>query len=324
RPNDKDYYIGPVANVNTRNQSVVDHDLICSPIFSKSEFCAACHYGKFGETMIYNSYGEWKASRYGDDPEESDYKTCQDCHMSYVDTDAELPPFSEREGCSETNLNFQEFNHNLMNFGMNEKTKTEIPQLIQEAATMDVKFKYEPDKKNALGVVVKVENTKAGHKFPTDSPLRHLILFVDVKDQLGMPLVQMEGERIPIWGGVGNKPDGMENYGGKPGKIFANLLVEKDTNISPTAAYWNPTKLAWVDLEKDKTSDTRLAPRKPDESIYFFSFPSNGKVVISVKLIYRFAFIDLAFQKGWVRPDIIVTSVECTIDPSKPDTWKCP
>jgi hypothetical protein len=32
---------------------------ICYPVFSESKFCAACHYGKFANTLIYGSYQEW-------------------------------------------------------------------------------------------------------------------------------------------------------------------------------------------------------------------------------------------------------------------------
>lgn len=249
--------------------------------------------------------------------------------MSHIDANATMPPFSEREGCTEGATKFEGFNpvvgfdHNLMNFGWDDKTGNEIPRLIVGAAKLDVGFKYEPEKRNDLGVVAKVTNTKAGHRFPTDSPLRHLILVVEVTDQQKTPLIQTNEGKIPNWGGIGIEPNGMKNYGGKPGKIFANLLVEEDTNISPTAAYWNPTKLAQVDSENKITSDTRLWPDQADESTYYFSIPTEGDVIISVKLIYRYAFIDLAYNKGWVRPDIVVASMECEGPPTQPENMVC-
>jgi hypothetical protein len=325
--NNNQYFVGPFANINVQNKSLT-HKLTCSQLFNRSEFCAACHYGKFGDMLIYNSYGEWKTSKYGDNPNESDYKTCQDCHMTTNrDPNAGLVPFPERDGCTENGVKFMDFNHNLMDYGLDTNLKREISRMVRGAAEFDkLDFTYEPEKMNSLGVTVRVVNTKAGHKIPTDSPLRHLILVVEAIDRLGTPLMQTDGERIPNWGGVGNPPYGMLSYGGKAGKIFANLLVENDTNISPTAAYWNPTKLAWINSEKNTTSDTRLAPDEKDTSKYYFSVPEHGDVTITIKLIYRYAFFDLALQKGWAyasRQDIVVTAVECKGPPTEPRKIDC-
>ena len=307
---DSSFTTGPFANILTRDFNLpLDHSLACAPVFSKSEFCAACHYGKFGNMQIYNSYGEWKQSKYGDNPAESDYMTCQDCHMSHLVPGKDNPPSSRRQACSESDPNFQNFDHNMMSFGWDENLGREIPLLVRGAAKIKMDFKYEPEKKNSLNVVVRVQNVRAGHKFPTDSPLRHLILVVDAKDQLGTPLSQSDGERIPNWGG---------EYRGLPGKIFANLLVEKDTNVSPTAAYWNETKLAW------DGADTRLIPDEADKSEYSFPILATGEIKVTVTLIYRFAFYDLMAQKQWYdRPDIIVASTICSGNPTAPDSIKC-
>jgi hypothetical protein len=320
------FYTGPLTNIVASN--VPSHQSTCSTIFSQSEFCAACHYGKFESMTIYNSYGEWKASKYGDNPNEGDYTTCQDCHMPPRITNGTDPHSSLNAACSANAAGYQDFNHNLMNFGVDERSSSrrEIPLMIVDAARLNAAFHYEPDKKNSLKVTVRVRNTQAGHKFPTDSPLRHLILLVEAKDQFGNSLAQVEGERIPNWGGIGNpsmESQGIKSYGGLPGKIFANLLVEKDTNISPTASYWNQTKFAYENEKPKGNSDTRLEPDKPDPSEYFFSMPSNGGITVTITLIYRFAFFDLMVQKGWVRPDVIVSSISCSGNPIAPESISC-
>lgn len=315
RPSINSFYIGPFSNINLGGRSNEEHELSCAPIYSKSEFCASCHFGKFGDMVIYNSFGEWKNSRYGDNPNEPDYKTCQDCHMSHMSAGQENPPTDKRQACSESAIDFQNFDHNLMDYGWDEDLQREIPRMIRGAAKINMEFKYEPDKKDSLDVIVKVRNTGAGHNFPTDSPLRHLILFVNATDQFGTSLIQVDGEIIPNWGGTGNlqmEQLGMKNYGGLPGKIFANILVEEDTNIYPTAAYWNNTVLAWVNHSPPKSnSDTRLSPDKADTSMYSFFIPRAGQIRVTATLVYRFAFFDLMDQKDWVRPDIVVISVEC-------------
>jgi hypothetical protein len=326
RPDNGGFTIGPFANILVRDSNIPsDHRLTCSPIFSRSEFCAGCHYGKFGDMVIYNSYGEWKQSAFGNNPNGADYKTCQDCHMSHMDAGKQTPPLSKRQACSESDPDFQNFDHSMMSVGLDEQSGKELPLLIREAARLNVKFKYDPAKKNSLNVIVRTENTRAGHKFPTDSPLRHLILVLDANDQFGTSLLQVDGEHIPNWGGAGKpfmESYGIRNYAGLPGKIFANLLVEEDTNLSPTAAYWNETKFAWVN--GDTNSDTRLVPNQEDRSDYAFTIPAAGEIKVTVTLVYRYAFFDLIVQKEWWnRPDIVVTSVECKGPPTEPDKIVC-
>jgi hypothetical protein len=181
---------------------------------------------------------------------------------------------------------------------------------------------------NAIQIKTFVTNVKAGHKFPTDSPLRHLLLVVDVRDEQQNPLALIEGDRIPNWGGVGKNVPGMENYGGMPGEIFANLLMDLDTNVFPTAAYWNPTQLL------STNADTRLNPLERKEYDYSFIVPNQGRVYINVKLIYRYAFIDLAQEKSWPLStdsnwsqtdisDILVVSKNCVVDLKQIEALQC-
>ena len=308
RPDSGVFMIGPFSNILIKGPSLPpNHRSTCAPIFSRSEFCAACHFGKFGDMVIYNSYGEWKASPFAANPEDPRYRTCQDCHMSHMNVDETGSLWSQRQACSASDPNFQNFSHNMMDFGVDGNSGKEMPRMIKGAARIDMEFGYEPERANSLDVIVRVTNTKAGHKFPTDSPLRHLIMVVSAEDRVGTSLIQVAGERIPNWAGVPNSQmsaAGIEGYSGLPGKIFANLLVEEDTNIYPSAAYWNETKFAFVNPENGTTSDNRLRPAIEDTSTYSFSIPDAGHVKITVQLIYRFAFFDLMIQKEWFdRPD---------------------
>jgi hypothetical protein len=327
----KQLVLGPDNDVLPPSDPEID--MACASVFSESKFCAACHYGKFLDTVIYNSYGEWLDSGYSkkevspdgvEKKENPDYRSCQDCHMLSNEA-VNGTPISRRDACSYSSENFHDFDHNMMKYGVGKyNTFPNVPLLIEDAATLVVKNEYDSNT-NSLRVITEVMNVKAGHKFPTDSPLRHLILVVEARDELGNLLPQFSGETIPLWGGVGNdKPSGMENYGGMPGKIYANLLADRDTNVSPTAAYWNPTKPVFVDGVNNKSSDTRLIPNVPDRSIFSFAVPSAGKVFITVKLVYRYAFIELAHQKGWTRPDVVVISAQCVVNPTQPVKSECP
>jgi hypothetical protein len=140
-----------------------------------------------------------------------------------------------------------------------------------------------------------VENDKTGHHVPTDSPLRQLILMVHVTDENEHPLALVEGEIIPEWGGIGD-PD-MGYYAGLPGKGYAKILTELWTEMEPTGAYWNPTRIV---------SDNRIAAFEKDELTYIFMMPEKGSVNIEVSVIFRRAFKELMDQKGWDSPDILM------------------
>jgi len=308
---DPNLAIGPLTSFTKMNTP--SHTSTCSSIFSKSEFCAACHYGKFSDTLIYGSYQEWKNSSFAVNPNSKSYRTCQDCHMLYPRSDLNESLPAQRQACAAQNTSYTNFDHNLMNYGHDENTNTDIPRMIREAAVINAEFAYDPNQKNWFTIRAKVHSKDVGHKFPTDSPLRHLILIVEVRDQRGTLLAQVDGDRIPIWGGTGDLASENSNnklYAGLPGKIYAHLLAEEDTNVSPTTAYWNETKLSWIgNIQENPSdnSDTRLIPGQTDTSRYSFEVPNRGDINVTIKLIYRFAFYDLMRQKGWNRPDILVT-----------------
>jgi nitrate/TMAO reductase-like tetraheme cytochrome c subunit len=161
RPNTGElFYVGPSTDHKPQSP---ENAAACSPIFSESTFCAACHYGKFFETMIYNSYGEWLTTPYSQKGN-TNYRSCQDCHMpsSQVVAGTSL---KERAACSGENRSFRDFSHNMM-----KRDDNDIQTLVQEAATISIgALKLKEEGKIKVSVVV--ENTGAGHKFPTDSPL---------------------------------------------------------------------------------------------------------------------------------------------------------
>lgn len=302
-------YIGPLADPKPDALQILDENAIsttCFPVFSESKFCAACHYGKFFDTLIYNSYGEWLESPYGQKnivsgdgkviKENPNYRSCQDCHMLYPEQIGQTLP-NERDACSKSNLNFRDFNHNMMKYGPDpDNPSQEIPLLIRDAATLGINAIIEEGK---IKVDVTVTNTRAGHKFPTDSPLRHLIMLVEARDGNDTPLAQVEGPVIPLWGAA--------DYAGRAGVIYANILKDKQTNTVPTFDYWNLTESAWQD------SDTRLIPEQEVPSEYSFAAPSNGSATITARLIYRYAFFDISRQKGWPLRDVPVTSAEAIV-----------
>jgi len=257
------------------------------PLEEESAFCAPCHFGVFWDTIVYNSFGEWLESSYSD-PETG--QTCQDCHMPVAGYDYFV--FPEKGGLHRDPNRI--FSH-LMPGAMDE-------ELLQNAVTMTATARLEGD---AVIVGVSITNDKTGHHVPTDSPLRHLILLVQATGADGKLLPQLDGPTVPEWGGLGDPSEGY--YAGLPGKGFAKILEELWTEVSPSGAYWNPTRIL---------SDNRIAAFATDTSVYTFA-PTEGEVTVEVALLFRRAFKELMDQKGWDVADILMEQEVITLSASQ-------
>ncbi|MBT4309067.1 MAG: carboxypeptidase regulatory-like domain-containing protein [Anaerolineae bacterium] len=280
-PDDHQLFIGPLDDVAPGEDTY-------SPLQNQSQFCAPCHFSAFWDTPIYNSFGEWLESPYSD-PERaktaglSSSKTCQDCHMPRLGNSHFVLP---EAGGLERDPNTI-FSHKMPGAADTE--------LLQNALTMKVNADQTDD---TIVVEVELVNDKTGHHIPTDSPLRHLILLVEVTDENGEKLTLLEGNTIPEWGGVGNSDKGY--YAGLPGTAYAKILEEMWTEISPSGAYWNPTRIL---------SDNRIPAMRSDTTTYVFQTSEVLKTSeVSVRLLFRRAFIELMEQKGWDDPDIVMES----------------
>ena len=253
------------------------------PLMKQSEICAPCHDASFWGVPIYQSFAEWQASPY---PEEG--KTCQSCHMKPdgvttnfapgrggVERDPETIPTHHFPGAADTTL-------------------------LQNAVTMNTRAEHLGEQ---IIVTVTITNDKTGHHVPTDSPLRQMILLVQATDAQGQTLTLLEGPTVPQWGGIGDPDKG--HYASLPGKGFAKVLQELWTEMSPSGAYWNPTRIL---------SDNRIAAFATDTSAYVFETPGEGEVNIEVKLLFRRAFMKLMEQKGWDVPDIVMAHRHLFID----------
>jgi hypothetical protein len=261
------------------------------PLIQQSQFCAPCHFGVFWNTTIYNSYGEWLISPYSDP---ITGKTCQQCHTpapTLLDGKPMTNVAPGKGGIERDPLTL--YAHTFPGAASTE--------LLQNAVTMTTTAHLE---ENQLIVNVNITNDKTGHHVPTDSPLRHLILLVQAWDSRGQVLSLLNGSTIPEWGGVGDPARGY--YAGLPGKTFAKVLTELWTEITPSGAYWNPTRLV---------SDNRLVAFATDTSSYTFSTQADKNVTVKITLLFRRAFKALMDQKGWDVPDIIMNQQTIYITP---------
>jgi hypothetical protein len=252
------------------------------PLTKQSEFCAPCHFGVFWDTVVYNSFGEWLESPYSD-PQTG--RTCQQCHMpapSALDGDTMTNVAPGKGGVEREPQTI----HTHLGLGATPEV------FLQNAVAMTTSATVEG---TTIVVEVKITNDQTGHHVPSDFPGRHLILLVQATESDGNPLSQLGGPQVPEWAGIGDPAEGC--YAGLPGKAFAQVLEETCTEMSPSAAYWNPTRVL---------SDNRLGAFATDSSAYTFAAPEQGEVTVEVTLLYRRAFIELMDQKGWDVPDIVM------------------
>ena len=255
-----------------------------SKIQKRSQFCAPCHFGVFGETVVYDSFGEWLRSPYS---REGEGKTCQDCHMP--STGAEFFALPEKGGLKRDPKTI--VNHRMPG--------ARDLDLLQNAVSLSLEADRTPE---GIRVRTNIFNDRTGHHVPTDSPLRHLILVVRAYAGNGSRLSLKAGPVLPEWCGSGDPADGC--YAGLPGKVYVKLLEEIWTGVSPTGAYWNPTRVVM---------DTRIGAFQSDAGEFLFVAPDSADVRIEAVLLYRRAFKKLMEIKGWNEPDIVMESAAVSI-----------
>ena len=276
-------FFGPFDDPN------VDEGDTYLPLIEESAFCAPCHFGVFWDTVIYNSYGEWLASPYSDP---ADGATCQECHMP-------APTLIDGEPLTNVAPGNGGIDRDPETLRAHSQLGASDVEFLQNAVEMSVQTEQSDGQ---LRVDVAIENDKTGHHIPTDSPLRHLILLVEVTDESGAVLTLLDGPQLPAWCGEGDAEEG--HYAGLPGVAYAKVLEELWTEISPSGAYWNPTRIV---------SDNRIAALETARSVYAFDVSESGTAHVQVMLLFRRAFIELMEQKGWAVPDILMEEHEETV-----------
>lgn len=154
---------GPLKNM----QSPV-HITKASNYFTKSEFCAGCHElkGKNGVNII-STYSEWKEGPYSKKGVQ-----CQNCHMPYGT--GSIVDQNLKKSVVRMNLHDVSGGHSVKL--LSNVAKVEIIELKREGETISAR--------------VKVTNVKSGHKIPTGTPARELILKVTVNNSNGNTVCQ--------------------------------------------------------------------------------------------------------------------------------------
>jgi hypothetical protein len=276
-PTDTHMFYGPFDDV-TRRVSYLE-------LQKHSQFCAPCHQFSFWGTPIYESFDEWLKSPYPAQGVE-----CQTCHMAPTGVDYFV--FPEKGGLIR--------DPDLIASHLQPGAADE--ELLQNTVSMTLLAKQVSE---SVRVTVVITNTDAGHHVPTDFPGRHMILTIAATDDQGRVLAQGSGPTVPDWGGA---------QAGAPGKAFAKVLRDVETDESPVMSYWKQALIV---------SDNRIPATESDISVYTFAVraPSGttqltaaGSVTVTAELRFRRAFQDAMSARGWDAPDIVMERASTTIE----------
>ncbi len=137
------------------------HEIINSPLHTRSEFCAPCHeYRNAQGLTVLGTYSEWKSSKYARRGVQ-----CQDCHMPLVPGRTVA---LETKGEQRTSVNLHDISgsHDL--------------EMVRKAITLKLEgHEWIGDR---VWVYLRASNVGSGHRFPTGLPMHRAVLEVTIRD----------------------------------------------------------------------------------------------------------------------------------------------
>jgi hypothetical protein len=210
------------------------HNTKPSDIFTKSEFCAGCHEltGNNGVSII-STYSEWKEGPYAKEGVQ-----CQNCHMPY--NKGYIVDQSLKKTVARINLHDVSGGHSLK--FLKDVAKVEIIAIEKNSEEISIR--------------VRVINAKSGHKIPTGTPTRELVLEVMLKDKKGHVISESS-------------------------KVIKKVLIDEQGKELVSD---NDILLKAAGL----LSDNRIPPGQSRE--FHFSFPGNfkGEFFVDASIAYRY------------------------------------
>lgn len=264
---DQQIFFGPLDDVDRGRDTF-------SPLYRSSTYCASCHEGTLFGSKVYETFSEWAASPYARRGVE-----CQQCHMKPDGATRNIAP---GHGGIDRDPNTLATHH--FPGSMNEPFLRSSVELTLTATNTG----------GPIHATVNVRPVNVGHRLPTGSPDRHLLLIVQATNERGTRLPLRSGPTISSAGGVGPRESG--NYAGAAGKLYGKLLAGPGDTVP--APFWLATSLR---------EDTRLLPDRPDHTE--FTFAPDGpasSVEIQATLIYRRFYKTVLDEKSWPDRDLIL------------------
>jgi hypothetical protein len=232
-----------------QNASSPAHHATYSELHTRSEFCAGCHQLENNSgVLVLGTYSEWKQGPY---PEQKVH--CQSCHMPKIPGKPIVDPKVKRSGLEMTAHEFLG-GHSEIN--------------LQHTATL--KTQLEVEKSKAL-VTIFVTNAESGHKLPTGTPVRKVILSVKILDDKGNKIAEKE-------------------------KVYQKVLLDQKGDVL-TESYKMILDAASV------LSDNRIAPKETRKENFEFDLPPGIKP-FSVQSVLRYQYPTPVLTAGMMEVEM--------------------
>jgi hypothetical protein len=230
------------------------HKSVYAPKISEGQFCLACHSNSKNVHGISfcSTENEWKKSSFSKKGIQ-----CQDCHMPGT------------EGIAAQLGKMRDRIHSHAFYG------GYSAEMLNNCAQIELSAN---EKNGATELLIKVSNHSVGHALPTGSPLRMVILKLELKNAQ---------EKI-LWQNYVQNPIKED-----PQAVFMKLLQDEDGN-APVPP-WEATS---------EKFDQRLLPDKPRE--FHYVVPDISAITAEATLIYRLAPPPVLAKMG-IKDDVYTT-----------------
>jgi hypothetical protein len=210
------------------------HEAAYSDVYESSTLCAPCHqYTNEKKFDVLTTYAEWQAGGFA-----ARQVSCQACHMRAAAGNV-VDPKVARSATISVNVHDMPGGHSV----------TELNRALQAQISAERNG-------DALDVTVQVTNRGAGHKVPTGSPLRAILMVVEADN------------------GIGSRRTATRTFG-------RTVVDESGRDLQDEAAVFE--RAAKV------VSDNRLAPGERHVEHFSFPMPRTAPARAVARFYYRYA-----------------------------------
>ena len=218
----------------SRNAVSTVHQTVFSPVHTSSLICIICHqYTNAQGLAVLTTYSEWEQSSYS-----KESWNCQSCHMAVTKGNVVEPSVKSH---SHLQLNTHEMPGSHSVTQLNKAVRAQLSATHQGGQ---------------LKVDVTLVNQGAGHRVPTGSPLRQLILELRASAYNGKQFHET--------------------------RVFRRTVADADGKVI------NREHLAFIKAAK-VVSDTRLAPHESRTEHFTFPVPQGIQTQIDASLYYYYS-----------------------------------
>jgi hypothetical protein len=242
-----------------------------NPLFEASHYCAGCHQGggrwREGALAKLDTFEEWRGWAAARGPKAA--QSCQDCHMPAASTRADDGrPVAQVAWDSVHRTPEQVHSHRFRG-----------TEAAFAAAALDVVVEQQTEGERVVARV-RVTNVGAGHKIPTGTWSKHVLVGVWAR-QGGRWLRQVGGDRA--WTVDGEAPAEALAVGDwrNPGGLVLGVR-EKEAR---SGALRQPD--LWLAWKADEVVDERLAPGASREARCEFERQGAERVEVFVRVVHR-------------------------------------